>query len=148
MNVSAKYVRPASKMLPDVTAESHAFWTGGERNDLMIYKCRSCGRFFHPPAPACFLCQSTAVAPEPVSGRATVAASTVTDHKWFADWPPPYLIALVELDDEPDVRLTTNIVGCAFEDVHIGMAVQVLFEHWSDELGDVWIPVFRPVGSV
>ena len=145
--MSAMYVRPVSKMLPDVTAESSAFWTGGEHDQLMIYRCRSCGRFFHPPAPACFRCQSTDVGPEPASGRAKVAASTVTDHRWFEGWPPPYLIALVELDDEPDVRLTTNIVGAPFEEVHIGMAVQVEFEHWTDEIGDVWIPVFRPVGS-
>jgi len=26
------------------------------------------------------------------------------------------------------------------------MAVEVTFEHWQDELGEVWIPLFRPVG--
>ena len=55
--------------------------------------------------------------------------------------------AEMELDDEPDVRLTTNIVDCPFGEVRIGMAVEVTFEHWQDELGEVWIPLFRPAGT-
>jgi len=144
---TTRYVRPSFRMLPDVTAESEAFWTGGERGELVVYRCRSCGHFFHPPAPACFRCQSRDVGAEATSGRARVAASTVTEHQWFDGWPPPYLIALVELDDEPDVRLTTNIVDCPFGEVFIGMEVEVTFERWQDELGEVWIPLFRPVGG-
>jgi len=53
----------------------------------------------------------------------------------------PYVIALVEIDEQPSVRLMTNIVECDPDDVHIGMAVEVTFEH-SD---DVWLPLFRPV---
>jgi uncharacterized protein len=145
--VSPRYVRPSSKMLPEVTPESEAFWTGGQRGELLIYRCRSCGRFFHPPTPACFRCQSRDVGPERTSGRAKVAARTLDVHPWFEGWPPPYLVVLVELDDEPDVRLTTNIVDCAFEDVYIGMPVEVTFEHWADELGEVWLPLFRPAGA-
>ncbi len=143
----ARYVKPDFRMLPEITPESEAFWTGGRQGELLIYRCRSCGRFFHPPAPACFRCRSRDVGPEPASGRARVAASTVTEHPWFPGWPPPYLIALVELDEQPDVRLTTNIVGCAFGDVAIGLPVDVTFEHWQDELGEVWVPLFRPVGA-
>jgi uncharacterized OB-fold protein len=50
-------------------------------------------------------------------------------------------VAIVELADEPDVRLTTNVMDCDPGDVHIGMPVEVLFEQWDD----VWVPVFRPV---
>ena len=139
------YARPGFRMLPDVTADSEAFWSGGGQGQLLIYRCRSCGHFFHPPAPACFRCQSRDVGPEPVSGRAKVAATTVTEHQWFEGWPPPYLIAIVELDEESDVRLTTNIVDCSYDDVSIGMPVEVTFEQWEDDLGAVWIPLFRPV---
>jgi hypothetical protein len=56
------------------------------------------------------------------------------------------------LDDEPDVRLITNVVGVPVEDVGIGMSVEVLFEDWTALSGDedsrVWIPLFRPVQSV
>lgn len=133
--------RPASRVLPALTQETTVFWTGGERGELCIHRCRACTRFFHPPAPACFRCRSTDVGPEPVSGRATVLAYTVNVHPWFPGFPPPYVIAIVAIDEEPSVRLTTNIIGCAVDDVCIGMAVEVMFEHWED----VWIPLFRPV---
>ena len=129
-------------MLPEVTPESSAFWTGGEHGQLLIYRCRVCGRFFHPPTPVCYRCRSQDVGPEAVSGRAKVAGFTVTHHQWFEGFPPPYVIAVVELDDEPDVRLTTNIVDCPIAAVRVGLAVEVFFEHRED----VWIPLFRPVG--
>jgi uncharacterized OB-fold protein len=137
------HVRPDFRMLPDCTWESEPFWTGGERGRLMIHRCRSCARYFHPPAPACFRCRSMDVGPEPVSGKASVAAFTVNEHSWLPGFPPPYVIAIVEIAEEPDVRLTTNVMDCEVADVHIGMPVEVLFEQWDD----VWVPVFRPVAE-
>jgi hypothetical protein len=128
-------------MLPQPTADSAAFWTGGAERELRIHRCRSCTRFFHPPVGTCFRCRSRDVGPEPVSGLATVASYTVNHHPWFGDaFPPPYVVAIVELAEDPEVRLTTQIVDCAVEDVRIGMTVEVVFEHHED----VWIPVFRP----
>ena len=40
--------------------------------------------------------------------------------------PAPYVVALIELKEGP--RLISNVVGCAPEDVSIGMKVQVKFE--------------------
>jgi uncharacterized OB-fold protein len=51
------------------------------------------------------------------------------------------VIALVEIDEQPSVRLMTNIVDCDVDDVYIGMPVEVTFEHNDD----VWLPVFRPI---
>jgi len=76
-----------------------------------------------------------------VSGRATVATFTIDRHQWFEGFPPPYVIAIVELDEDPSVRLTTNIVDCDTDDVYIGQRVVVTFEDWDE----VWVPVFRPV---
>jgi uncharacterized OB-fold protein len=92
------------------------------------------------------------VAPEPVSGKATVAAYTVNRQNWIPGFEPPYVVAIVELDDEPDVRLITNVVGVPVEDVRVGMPVEVFFEDWTALSGEedsrVWIPLFRPVQSV
>ena len=52
----------------------------------------------------------------------------------------PYVIGIVELAEGP--RLTTNIVGCAIEDVRIGMAVEAVYE---DVDGEVTLVMFRPV---
>jgi uncharacterized OB-fold protein len=134
--------RPAYRILPEVTADSAAFWAGGADGELCIHRCRTCSRYFHPPVGVCFRCRSREVGPEAVSGRAKVATFTVNHHPWFGEaFPPPYVVAIVELDEDPETRLTTQIVDCAVEDVRIGMAVEVDFEQHED----VWVPVFRPV---
>jgi uncharacterized OB-fold protein len=80
------------------------------------------------------------LAPEPVSGRAIVASYTVNVQPWIPGFDPPYVIAIVEIEEEPAVRLTTNIVGCPPDEVHIGMPVEVVFEQYDD----VWLPLFQP----
>jgi hypothetical protein len=141
--VVAGYERPEMRLLPELSIESRAFWTGGQNGQLLVHRCRSCGRFFHPPAPSCWRCRSTDVGPEPVSGRGTVAAFTINRQPWLPSLPPPYVVAMVELAEEPDVRVMTSIVGVPVEDVRIGTEVEVFFEEWDD----VWIPLFRPVGG-
>ena len=76
-----------------------------------------------------------------MSGRATLAAVTVNHQMWIPTIEPPYVIGIVEIEEQPSVRLTTNIVGCDVGDVHIGMPLQVDFE----EHDDVFLPVFRPM---
>ena len=56
----------------------------------------------------------------------------------------PFVVAIVEIEEDPRIRLTTNIVGCKPQDVHIGMRVRVVFEHHADPGGDAWIPLFEP----
>jgi uncharacterized OB-fold protein len=137
------YVRPQQRLRPSPTPESLAFWTGGADGRLLIAHCRACGHFFHPPGPVCWRCRSTDVGPEPVSGRATVAAFTVNRQPWVPGFAPPYVVAMVELEEEPDVRLVTNIVDIAPEAVTVGLAVEVFFEEWEP----VWLPLFRPASA-
>ncbi|BBU21080.1 hypothetical protein I553_4954 [Mycobacterium xenopi 4042] len=78
-----------------------------------------------------------------------MAAYTVNRQPWIPGLEPPYIVAMVELNDEPDVRLITNIVDIAIDDVRVGLEVEVFFEDWAPTSGDeatcVWIPLFRPV---
>ncbi len=129
------------RMLPRPRPLSEAFWTGGAKGQLLIHRCHACGHWFHPPGPMCFRCRSFDVGPQAVSGRGTVATFTVNHQQWLPGFPPPYTVAMVEIAEEPGVRVTSNIVGCPPEQVHIGMPVEVLFEQWED----VWVPLFRPV---
>jgi acetyl-CoA acetyltransferase/uncharacterized OB-fold protein len=110
---------------------------------LRIQRCNDCDAYVHPPAPICPKCHSTSSAPTPVSGRATVAGFTVNSHQWLPSFEPPYSIAVVALEEDPHVRLTTNIVGCEPTDVHVGMEVAVRFEQQDD----VWFPLFEPTGE-
>jgi uncharacterized OB-fold protein len=56
----------------------------------------------------------------------------------------PFVVAIVEIVEQPSVRLTTNLVNCAIDDVKIGMPVKVTFERHADPDGDIYIPLFEP----
>ena len=77
-----------------------------------------------------------------MSGRATVAGYTVNAKQWIPGFEPPYAVAVVALEESPDVRLTTNIVGCEPDDVHVGQEVVVRFEAHDD----IHLPLFEPTG--
>jgi hypothetical protein len=78
---------------------------------------------------------------EAVSGRGVVFASTVNFYQFHPDVPPPNVIAIVELVEQADLRVPTNVVRWGTEVPPIGLAVQVLFE----QHGEVFVPVFEPV---
>jgi len=131
------------RILPRLTQENRFFWTSGADGRLRFLRCRTCGDYVHPPSPICPHCLTKTLVPEPVSGRATVATYTINVQPWIPGFDPPYVIAIVEIDEQPSVRLTTNIVGCRPEDVSIGMPVEVLFEQYED----VWLPLFQPMAA-
>lgn len=79
--------------------------------------------------------------PEEVAGTATVIAVTVDVQPFMPGFTPPYVIAVVVCDEDPALRLTTNIIGCPPESVHIGQRVAVGWDHQED----VWVPVFHPI---
>ncbi|BBZ70322.1 hypothetical protein MPRS_14150 [Mycobacterium paraseoulense] len=80
-----------------------------------------------------------------------MAAYTVNRQPWIPGLDPPYIVAMVELEDEPDVRLITNVVDVTPADIHVGLQVEVFFEDWIDVTGEensrVWLPLFRPRSS-
>jgi uncharacterized protein len=108
---------------------------------LRIVRCNDCGYYIHPPSPRCPRCLSDDVGPAAVSGRGVVYTYTVNRREWSPGLEVPYVIAIVQLDEQSDLRLMTNIVGCSPEAVEIGMPVQVEFR----EQGEAYVPVFRPV---
>ncbi|MFZ4584122.1 MAG: Zn-ribbon domain-containing OB-fold protein [Acidimicrobiia bacterium] len=135
------------RILPKVNDRNRHFWEGGRDGHLVFQRCQECSYYIHPPAPMCPQCHSKNTASEPVSGRATVASYTVNHQNWMPGPPLPYVVALVEIEEQPSVRLTTNIYDVDPDDVHIGMPVEVLFEEHDDGQGAVWIPLFRPRGE-
>jgi uncharacterized OB-fold protein len=135
------------RILPELTEANRHFWQGGSQGTLMFLRCQRCGYYLHPPTPVCPRDQSKDIAPEAVSGRATVASFTINHHQWIPGFDPPYVIGLVSIVEQPELRLTTNIVHCAPESVTIGMDVTVVFEHREDPHGDIWLPLFEPAGS-
>ncbi|MFI7667580.1 thiolase C-terminal domain-containing protein [Nocardia sp. NPDC049526] len=126
--------------LPQPTLASAEFWRSGADGVLRISHCADCGRFFHPPMPVCPSCRGRAVSLAPTSGKAVVVGFSVNHQAWLPKFPPPYVVAVVALAEDDRARLTTNIVGCEPDDVHIGMRVRVRFE----QLDDLYLPLFEP----
>lgn len=129
------------RKLTALTAESRAFWQGGAQGQLLIYFCDDCSSFFHPPAPICPACLSENIATKPVKGTGHVMSFTVNQQKWRPDLPVPYVVAIVELTEQTNLRLVTNVVNCSPDDISVGMAVKVVFLQQED----VWIPLFEPL---
>jgi uncharacterized OB-fold protein len=131
---------PPFRLLPAVTDDNEHYWTGGAKGLLQFRRCYACGWWLHPPTPVCPNCLSKDLGVEAVSGRGVVHACTVNWQLWIPGYDPPYSVAIVELPEQEGLRVTTNIVGCPPEDVHIGMPVRVTFEQHDD----VWLPLFTP----
>lgn len=129
--------------LPLVTPENEFFWTSGADGKLRLQECKSCESLIHPPAPVCRYCRSLDVGVRAVSGRATLAGFTINRRFSLPGLPAPYVIAQVAIDEDPRVRLTTNIVECDPAELELGQQVEVVFE----QAEDVWFPLFRPVSG-
>ena len=125
--------------VPQINDDNRDFWTAGREGELRIVRCIDCGYYIHPPSPRCPRCLSENVEPSPVSGRGRVYTYTVNRRAWSPGLEVPYVIAIVQLDEQPDLRLMTNIVGCPADEVAIDMPVRVEFR----EQGEAFVPVFR-----
>jgi uncharacterized protein len=128
-------VRPA----PVLTDDSRAFWEAARDGRLVAQRCRSCGRFHHPPRPMCPHCHSLDHDMVPVSGHGTVYSYAMLHHPQNPRFEYPVVAALVDLDE--GVRLVTNLVDVEPADVRIGLAVTVTFAPTADGMA---VPVFRP----
>jgi uncharacterized OB-fold protein len=116
------------------------FWSSGADGRLRFVTCSACGYRTHPAGPVCARCLGTDLAPRPVSGLGTVLTHTVNVQQWTAG-QEPYVIAVVGLDEQDDLRVTTNIVDCDPWSVSIGDRVRVAFLHRHG----VYYPLFRKV---
>ncbi|MGZ8819646.1 MAG: Zn-ribbon domain-containing OB-fold protein [Mycobacterium sp.] len=131
---------PPHRVLPPTEGPTAFFWTSGADGGLRFLRCSSCAYYIHPPTSYCPQCGGRDSAPTLTGGRGTVYSFTINHQPWDGT-AAPYPIAVVELDEQRGLRLTTNLVGIATEDVRIGMPVEVIFE----DHGDVYLPLFRPV---
>lgn len=127
--------------LPELTAENTAFWTGGERGELMIAFCDDCAVAIHPPQVLCPGCGGENVAARPVAGTGTVYTFTVNHQPWYPDMKVPFALAVIDVDGAPGVRVTAEVIDTDPETVRIGQRMAISFQ----PSGDVWLPLWRPL---
>jgi uncharacterized OB-fold protein len=134
-----------ARMLPTINEHNRAFWTGGADGRLRIPRCPGCALWVNPPPADCPGCGGV-LEVQPVSGRGTVFTYTINYQPFNPAVPVPYVIAIVELVEQADLRIATNIVDCEPDSVYVGLPVEVRFErHEADER--VFVPVFAPLAG-
>lgn len=133
---------PDALPLPEPNPDDKPFWDHCRQRQLRIQRCGDCHRFRHPPVPLCPKCGSPAIVWAPVSGHGTVFTYTIIHHpthpalKGFG----PYNVAIVLLDDADDVRLVSNVVDAAPDEMRVGLPVTLAWEATRD---GGFLPRFR-----
>ena len=135
---------PDQRPRPEPDGISRFFWDAAAEGRLVMQRCESCERLQYPPEVCCVRCQTTELEHVQLSGRGTLFSYAIVDrllHIGFAD-AIPYIVALVELDEQPELRILTNLVDVApGTPLAGGLPVEVVFE----DRGSVTLPQFRLV---
>ena len=138
---------PDLERVPDY---EQGFWEGTRAGELRIQRCTACGRFRHLPTPMCPECSSLEYDWTRVSGRGVVYSFVIVRHPVHPAIrereQTPYNICMIELEEQEGLRVCSNVLHMAPEDISIGTPVRVTFMPASDD-PDVVLPVFLPASE-
>jgi uncharacterized OB-fold protein len=134
---------PPAKPLPDITDLTRPFWQACHRHELVIQRCRACGRLIHYPKLYCPHDFTKEFDWVHVSGRGTVHSFVIAHRAFHPGFlqDVPYVIAIIALEEGP--HMMSNILAPP-ETVKIDMPVMVYFEDINDEIS---LPKFKPAGD-
>ena len=133
-----------TKPLPIPDLDTEPFWQFCKAHELRAQRCARCGKMRWPPQGVCRDCHCWDFEWVKLDGTGRVYSYVVVHHVVLPAFSndAPYVIAQILLDGTEDrVRITSNIIGCPWEQVKVGMRVRALFE---DVTPGVALPKFRP----
>jgi len=142
VSVTDESVPPPVRPAPAITEDNLFFWEAARDGRLVAQRCGSCGLLRHPPRTACPACQSLDIEIAELSGDGEVYSYALLWHPRSPRFGYPVIAVLVDLAE--GVRVVSNLVGIAPDEVRIGLPVTVGFEPCE---GDLAVPVFRPRGE-
>ena len=122
----------SARPLPTPTDEDRPFWDAAREHRLALPRCRACDNTWFPPYGTCPRCGSRDRDWADASGRGTVFAAAVFERQYLRAFPPPYHVALVQLEEGP--MLYGTVVDVDHGDVVPGLAVEVEFEDVPDTI--------------
>ena len=134
-------------LLPDDSDElTVPFWEGCRRGELLMQRFTASGHFCWPPRPMDPVSRTLDHEWVPVSGRGTVWSVAIPHPPLLPAYTEfaPYNVVVVELEEDPTLRMVGNVVTAADaplnsvdpHSVRIGDPVQVVFS----EVGDMVLP--------
>jgi uncharacterized OB-fold protein len=91
----------------------------------------------------CRHCQSDRLSFQDAGGHGSIYSFAVYVRSFMAGFEAPYVLALVDLDGHPGVRMLANVVDTPIPSISVGMPVEVAFE----DRGEWVVPQFRAVRS-
>ena len=130
----------ATRPVPEPTPVTAPFWEACKAHQLLLQRCETCGHTQFYPRSFCTACMSDELRWRSARGRGTVYSYSTVHRALLPGFEEdlPYVVAMIELEE--GVRLLSQIIGCAPEEVSIGLAVHVVFESVQE---GVVLPKFR-----
>ena len=138
----AEYAKP----LPYPDADTKPYWEWAKRRELRMQRCADCHEVRFPPRPMCPACNSQRDEWVPMSGTGTI-------YSWVVIHPPvlpafadeaPYAVVLVQLDDDPTLRLVGTVSDVPHAELAAGLPVEVWFDDVTEE---ITLPRWRRKGT-
>lgn len=121
----------ATKPSPVPDEVSKPFWDACNEGRLVVQNCTTCSRLQHPPAKACPQCGSESnLEFRQMSGRGTIHGYCVSHDSrvMMLQAIQPFNLAVIELEDDPDIKMLSHLPGTPTDEVPVGAKVQVEFE--------------------
>jgi uncharacterized OB-fold protein len=133
-----------TRMEPPVTPLTKPFWDATREHRLLVQWCTAHDHGVFYPREMCPISLEPTLEWRDASGRGTVYSYTIEPKPMFPGMRAmaPYVVALIDLDK--GVRMLSNVVGCAPEDVTVGMPVRLTWEALDDGRN---LPQFEPLGG-
>ena len=128
----SEYVKP----LPYPDAETKPYWEWARKHELRMQRCADCGALRFPPGPMCPACNSMRDEWVPMRGTGTI-------YSWIVVHPPvlpafadeaPYAAVLVQLDDDPVLRLVGQVIDIPTDQLAAGVPLEVVFDDVTPEI--------------
>ena len=115
------------------------WWEAVDQGKVLIQRCTSCKTLRHPPRPMCGECQSMEWDSIESTLDGEVLSYTCLRHPAIPGYPKDPICAVIQLAE--GTNIVSNIVGCDYEDVAIGMQVKGRVEQVDEK---TMLPQFYP----
>ena len=119
------------KQIPVPNELSQPFWDAANEKRLVMQTCGICNRMQYPPEQKCAQCGSAdRLVWRQVSGKGRIYNYSVMHDCRIrvlqAD--QPFNIVIVELDEDPGVKMYSHLPGTPVDEVPVGAPVRLIFE--------------------
>ena len=128
--------------LPVPDRDSMFYWAGLNERRLLVLECNTCSYLIHPPVAGCPSCAGTDLGQHELAGTGTVYSFTVVNREFAPGIKPLYIVAVIAMDEQADLRMVTNLVDVEVGRVRIGQRVRVVFQQVRP---DVTLAFFTPL---